>query len=210
MPLISYKNKAGKRLSGVTTIISGNLGWNTQPLMYWAWQEGIEGRNFRDTAETAASIGTIAHAMIEHDIKGKEFDTSKYDKELIDKAETSFLAWLEWKDLVAFSPLETEKSLVSEKWQFGGTIDVAAVKKQTCIVDLKTSNGVYPDHRIQVSAYGKLWQENYPDNPIQSYYILQLGKEDGSFHYHYWPSLENEWEAFKACLVLHNLKKKIK
>lgn len=208
MPLIIYKNKDGKRLPGVTTVL-GNLGWNRDALMYWAWAEGIEGRNFRETADKAANIGTIAHAMIEADLKGKEFDSSKYDKGMIDKAETSYLAWLEWKDLVKFELLESEKSLVSEKYQFGGTIDIAAIKKITAIVDLKTSKGVYPDHKIQVAAYGKLWNENYPDNPIQAYYILQLGKEDGSFHYHYWPELEKAWQAFLAVRKLHTLKKEV-
>ena len=209
MPLIIYKNKEGKRISGVTTIISGNLGWNTRPLMYWAWQEGIEGRNFQDTSQKAADIGTIAHAMIEADLKGKDFDSSKHEKDMIEKAETSYHAWLEWKELVSFKLLESEKSLVSEKYQFGGTIDIAAIKNVTAIVDLKTSKAVYPDHKIQVAAYGRVWNENYPDNPIQAYYILQLGKEDGSFHYHYWPNLDKAWKVFSALLEIHNLKKEV-
>ena len=209
MPMIIYKNKEGKRLSGVTTIIGSNLGWNTQPLMYWAWQEGIEGRNFRDTSQKAADIGTIAHAMIEANLKGKDFDTIQYEKEMIDKAETAYQAWLEWKNLVDFQLLDSEKSLVSEKYQFGGTIDVAVIKKVTAIVDLKTSKAVYSDHKIQVAAYGRLWNENYPDNPIQAYYILQLGKEDGSFHYHYWPNLDKAWDVFSALLKIHNLKKEV-
>ena len=208
MPLIIYKNSENKRISGVTTIIS-SLGWNKQALMYWAWNEGIEGRNFRDTSQKAANIGTIAHAMIEADLKGKEFDSSKFDKDMIDKAETAYLAWLEWKELVSFNLLESEKSLISEEHQFGGTIDIAVIKNVTAILDLKTSKDIYSDHKIQIAAYGKLWDENYPNNPIQAYYILQLGKEDGSFHYHYWPSLEEAWEAFLALLKLHQLKKKI-
>ena len=209
MPKIIYKNKNGKRLSGVTTVIGGNLGWNKEALLWWANQMGLDGKNHRDVAEKEADIGTIAHAMIEADLKGKEFDTSKYDKDMIDKAETSYLAWLEWKELVSFKVLESEKSLISEKYQFGGTIDIAAIKKITAIVDLKTSKAVYADHKIQVAAYGRLWNENYPDNPIQAYYILQLGKEDGSFHYHYWPNLEKAWEAFEALLILHKLKKEV-
>jgi hypothetical protein len=45
MPLYIYKTKDGLRVPGVTTVIGGNLGWNKQALMYWAWNEGIEGRN---------------------------------------------------------------------------------------------------------------------------------------------------------------------
>ena len=209
MPRIDYRLKDGTRVPGTTTIISSNLGWNTQPLLYWAWQQGKDGKDFRETSKAAADAGTIAHSMIEADLHGKEFK-SDAPKEILSKAETSFLAYLEFKDVVGISPVATELSLVSEEWKFGGTIDVAMIKKVPAILDLKTSSGVYPEHRIQVSAYGKLYNEHNPENPIQAYYILQLGKEDGSFHYHYWPELENEWEAFKCLLILHGLKKKIK
>lgn len=212
MPRIIYKNANGKRVSGVTTIIGSNLGWSAKALQYWAWNEGIEGRNYRDTLSRAADAGTIAHSLIEADLKGKKWEDfiwPEVESEIKDKAETSYLAWLEWKETVSFKLLESEKSLVSEKYQFGGTIDIAAVKNTTAIVDLKTSKGVYPDHKVQVAAYGRLWNENYPDNPIRAYYILQLGKEDGSFHYHYWPNLDKAWEVFEALLVLHRLKKEV-
>lgn len=209
MPTQIYKVN-GKRVPGVTTVISANLGWNKQALMWWAWSEGIEGRNYRETAEKAASIGTIAHLMIECDLKNQPFNAEKYDHALVEKAEVSYLAWLEWKDLVSFKMLESEIGLVSEKHKFGGTIDIAAIKKVTSIVDLKTSNGTYPDHLIQISAYGQLWNENYPDNPIQAYYLLRLGKDDGSFHYHFWQSLPEAWECFKYLRSLHGLQSILK
>jgi hypothetical protein len=36
VPRIPYKNRAGKRLSGATTVISANLGWNKEALKWWA------------------------------------------------------------------------------------------------------------------------------------------------------------------------------
>ncbi len=209
MPTKNYILKDGTRVSGVTTIINSNLAWNKQALLFWAWNEGKEGRDFRKTTQDAADAGTIAHAMIEADLHGKKYEGTS-SKEIMDKAETSFLAYLEFKDVVGLSPIATELSLVSEEYGYGGTIDVTMIKKVPAILDLKTSKDVYPDHRIQVSAYGKLYNEHNPENPIQAYYILQLGKEDGSFHYHYWPELEDEWQAFLCLLKLHNLKKKIK
>ena len=97
MPRITYKTKDGKMVSGTTTIIGQNLGWNKQPLMWWAWKEGMEGRHFRDTAEKAADAGTIAHYLIDCDIKGTDPDVSKHPGDLISKAETCFLNYLEWK-----------------------------------------------------------------------------------------------------------------
>jgi len=212
MPAIDYRTKKGGRVSGVTTIISGNLAWNKQALMYWAWNEGKEGRDFRKTRDAAADVGMIAHAMVEGDLKGKPYKPAVgIDKSIIDKAENAYLAYLEFKDVVGLKMIESEKSMVSEEFKFGGTIDIAAIKKVTAIIDLKTSKQIYADHKIQISAYGKLWNENIPENPIQAYYILKLGKEDGSFSYHYFPpdALEKEWMVFKALLILHNLKKQI-
>ena len=210
MPIRIYRLKDGSRVPGVTTVISGSLGYNKQALMYWAWNEGIEGRNYRDTSQKAADIGTIAHAMIEANLKNKEYDSSAIPKDMLDKAENAYLAWLEWKDLVSFKLLASELSLVSEQYKFGGCIDIAVIKKVPCIIDLKTSNSVYADHLIQISAYGNLYSEHHPEAPIQGYYLLRLGKEDGGFSYHYWPTLPEAWEAFKALLVLHNLSKKLK
>jgi hypothetical protein len=208
MPKIDYRNADGKSLPGVTTIIGNNNGWNKGQLMGWAFNRGKEGKSLRD--QEALDVGTIAHLMIECDLKSRPFAMPDVDKKIIEKAENSFLAWLEWKDTVGINMIESEKSLVSEEYQYGGTIDVADVRKVVSILDLKTSNDVYVDHRIQISAYGKLWNENFPDKPIQAYYLLRLGKVDGSFAYHYWPSLNKEWEVFKYWLALEKLRKELK
>ncbi len=209
-----YRTADGKRVPGVTTVIGGNLGWNKESLMHWANAEGLEGRHHRDTSQKAADIGTTAHAMIEAELKGIDWrqavDLRGVTPEMIAKAENAVGAWHEWRGTVNFSLLGSEVPLVSEAHNYGGTIDVAAVKRVTSIVDLKTSNGIYPDHLIQVAAYGQLWNEHHPEDPICAYYILQLGKEDGSFHYHYWRELDVPWRAFLHLLGLHELKRLIR
>jgi hypothetical protein len=186
------------------------LGANKGALMYWAWQQGRDGLDFRDTAEKAASIGTITHEMIECNLKGVEFNKSKYNAELVDKAENGYLAYLEWRDFVSLSDVKSELSLVSELYGYGGTIDIAAVKKVKSIIDLKTSGGTYEDHLMQIAAYGQLYTENYPDDPIKAYYLLRLGKEDGSFHYHYYPDLSVAWDSFLHLLGVYRNQKILK
>lgn len=211
MPRIEYRNKEGTRLPSVTTIISQNLGWNKRALMHWAWNEGMETRDYRETSGRAADVGTIAHHLVECDLKELPFDPSPWPETLVAKAEPAFNAWQEWRALVDFKTIASEISLVSEEHQFGGTIDVAAIKNKHCILDLKTSNGVYADHLVQISAYGRLWNENYPGDPkIEGFYLLRLGKHDGSFHYHYWPQLDDAWEVFQHLLRLHHFQKQIK
>jgi hypothetical protein len=196
---------------GVTTIIGNNLGWNKNQLMHWAWNEGKEGRNYKDTSQKAADAGTIAHYLIECDIKNKKPDVAMWlDRDLLNQAETCYLNFLEWKEMVRFELIESEIHLVSETHKYGGTIDCYAyVNGQPCIVDFKTSNGLYPDYLIQLSAYKKLLEENVT-KLIGGLHLLRIDKETASFHHHFWQDLPEAWEAFLNLLNLHNLQKKLK
>ena len=220
MPAIQYKNAEGKRVSGVTTIIGQNLGWNKQPLMYWANQMGLDGKNHRDAAKIEADAGTIAHAMIEADIKEVEFhpDAEKIGFEIVEKAETSYLNFLDWKETVNFKVIDTEVHLVSEKHQYGATPDcLAEIKSKTSLFDWKTGSGLYTDHLIQLAAYAKVIEEVYSasdghpfTNLSGGIYLLRIGKEDASWHWHWWDALPEAEEAFMHLLELHKLQKVLK
>jgi len=99
MPANIYKTADGKRVPGVTTVIGGNLGWNKQALMYWANQVGLDGRNHREVSEEAADTGTIAHAMVEAELKGLDWkelvDIKGVTDEQLGRAENAYLAWME-------------------------------------------------------------------------------------------------------------------
>jgi hypothetical protein len=177
--------------------------------MHWAWKEGSEGRNYRETRDKAADIGTLAHAMVEADIRKHDFPEPKKgdSDEMWEKAMNCYSAWEQWKKEVQFEPVATEQPLVSRRLKFGGTLDVATVRAAVAILDLKTSKDVYPDHLIQLAAYKLLWNENNPKTLVKDCYLLRLGK-DGSFAYYFYPdlSLEGPKDAFLRLLELHQLK----
>lgn len=218
MPTIPYKDSEGKRIPGVTTVIS-NLGWSTNQLMYWAWAEGMAGRNFRDTSQTACDVGTLVHSYIEADIHGNP--PPEIPPELEDQVSNAVLGWMHWKDMSQFKPLQTEVSLVSDRLKFGGTFDLAAVIGRPVLADLKSSKGIYPNHKIQISSYGWLWdnadlqfidgvwRDWKPEFKLEGLALLQVGKEDGSFHYHFWHELNNGWKVFEHLLAIHKLKKSL-
>lgn len=220
MPAIKYINSKGERLSGVTTIISQNLGWNTGALTYWAWDCGMNGKDYRKVSQEAADIGTFVHAILEADILGRPWPEVPVDlKEQVDNA---VLGYLHWKDTVNFKPLRTEISLVDEVRGFGGTMDLVMVAKHNILSDHKSSKGIYPDHKVQISTYRKLWDEAQWElvdgnlipwtKPceINGLALLQVGKLDGSFHYHFWPELNKGWEVFECLLKIHKLQKVLK
>lgn len=212
MPTIQYRNKVGERVPGVTTVIGQNCGWSKKGLMYWAWDCGVKGLDYRKVSDFAASAGTIAHEMIEFDLKGKKFDGSKYLPELVQKAETSYLNFLEWKDNMKFEIVEIEPHLVSEQFQYGLTPDVIPrVKNRLCIFDWKTGNDIYPDTLCQLEAYRRGWDEVHPDTPIEGgYHLIRLSKEEAAFVHYYWQELPGAWEAYLDLLDLHNRVKVLK
>jgi hypothetical protein len=66
MPAIIYKNKDGQRIPSVTTVLN-QWGIKTQPLIYWAYKKGEEGKPLYEKEE--AEVGTLAHMMLEYYIK---------------------------------------------------------------------------------------------------------------------------------------------
>lgn len=184
----------GKRIPSVTTIIS-----RFKPaggLIHWAWQQGVDGKDYRETRDKAADAGTIAHSMVEADIHGHQFNYGGVDAEVLARAEGAFQAYKEWKAQTNLRVAETEVSLVSREYRFGGTLDAMFIREKLSLGDWKTSNAIYPDYLIQLGAYALLWEEHYPERPIQGgFHLLRFNKADSpsdpvAFSHHYWSDLE--------------------
>ncbi len=201
-----YKNKAGKRLAGVTTIVK-NLGWNTDALIAWARREALEGNDPDKIRDMSADIGTLAHYLCECDASGSKPDLSEYSQNHIEIAQKCFESYIEWKDLHKAKVIHSELSLVSEKYQFGGTIDMVYQSGgKTILGDIKTSSGIFAEMKVQVSAYQKLLEEN--GCQVDDVYILHLSK-DGGFTPYKINKTDTYWDIFKHCLELNKLKKLI-
>lgn len=202
-----YKLKSGKIVRGVTTIIGENLGWNKNALIGWARKKALAGEDPTTIKEEAGNIGTISHYLCESDAKGIKPDTSQYSKAHIDIAKICFLGYLEWKKLHNIKEIKSEIPLVSELYRFGGTIDMLYKSDGKWILgDIKTSSGIYVDHKIQVSAYYQLLKEFGYD--IKEVYILHLAK-NGEFAQHKLPNIDKYWQVFLRCLELDRLKREI-
>lgn len=206
------KGGYGKGIVGVTTVLN-IWGANKGPLMYWAWAQGKDGKDFRETRDAAADAGTLAHSFIEAELKGEPLpSTDGIDPEVVSKAETSYIAWLDWAKLVDFQVVETEVSLVDQELKFGGTMDKVAIQNKLTLTDWKTSKGgvAYPEYWVQLAAYDHLWNLHFPDQIIHNYYLLILDKEQGGFSYHYKNNLVKHWDFFFHLLQAYHLYKEIK
>ena len=197
-----YKKKDGTRVAGVTTI----LGILSKPaLIHWAWNLGCKGEDYRKVRDKAASIGTIGHYLIECHLKKQTPKLDDYSKNDIDKAETAFLAYLDFEKNHHLKVLGSEIQLVSEKYGYGGTIDCyAELDGKTALIDFKTSNGVWPEMRCQVAAYAELLREHGKE--VDECHLLRIDKDTGEFHHHPMKDLTREWKLFKGLCKIYPLK----
>lgn len=178
--------------------------------MYWAWNCGKEGKDFREERDKAADAGTMAHAAVECWVKGENFAFSG-NPEVVQKAEKAFSAFIEWADQTKLKVDQTELPLVSEKYAFGGTFDAILVGTKRAMGDWKSSNGIYGEYLAQLAAYGQLWAENFPDEPIEGgYHLLRFDKTHGDFTHKWWGDLTAGWEYFLRLREAYEFDKELK
>ena len=209
-PKGGYKNAAGKRIPGTTTIIGRFK--DSGALLWWAFGQGKaaergEIESLYDKRDEAADIGTLAHSMVEAHIRGEELP-----KDVPAQAQSAFDAYLKWESMSKLKVIEQEMSLVSEVHQFGGTPDaIGEIDGELCLIDWKTSKGVYQDMLIQLAAYRLIWHENYPDRPLSGgSHLCKFSKEHGDFSHHYWPNLDDAERQFILFREAYELDKGLK
>lgn len=173
---IVYKNAAGKRLPGVTTVL-GML--NKPALLKWAWQLGKDGIELEKAREKAADIGTIAHALCESHLRGLELETDNITPEMLDRAETSFLKFLAFWEKEELTVEAVELPMVSERMQVGGCLDILARRPtgKRVLVDLKSGKAIYDEMLIQVATYAAMYEETHAEI-VDEVFIVRIGKED--------------------------------
>jgi len=204
---ITYKLQDGMAVPGVTTIL-GVL--NKPALVKWANNLGLQGVDSSKYVDEKASIGTLAHQMIADYLKGKETDTSEYSKVQIDQAENAVLSFLEWEKTHHIDTQLVEEPLVSELHKFGGTIDcLGTINGELCLIDFKTSRGIFPEMLIQVAAYKQLLIEHGHD--VTQTIILRIGRtEDEGFEDRRVNELAKRWQIFQHCLEIYQLQREVK
>ena len=213
-PKGGYKNEAGKRIVGVTTV--GGVFGDKGALIRAANYLGLDGKTVQQEWYTKASnIGTLGHDLFEHWLLyglanrvGPQVDCSPYSNEECAKANTAAHAAITWFGQTKMEIVWTEKPLVSEKMQCGGTPD-ALGKDHTgkhVILDWKTG-GVYGSALFQVAAYKIIVEENFPEIKIEGFHIVRFAKDTGDFVHRYYPELDKQVEAFPQMVKLYRLLK---
>jgi len=218
----------GKRVPGGSTI-AGVIG-EPGGLMFWAYAQGKEHQRLVDAGEPAptglydkrdeaADTGTVAHELVEqwilhHTPPGSTGDVAEQHSITEDMAASSLLAfqaYMSWEKQSKLEIVETEMPMISKVHRFGGTPDaIGLLDGQYCLLDWKTSNGVYADHLVQLALYGILVRECTDYDLSGGFHLLRFSKEHGDFTHHYWRDLSDAARAGLLCRELYELRKQLK
>lgn len=210
-PRQGYRTADGSKVPSVTTILSRFK--DSGALMKWAYTTGREHgyleasgqpapASLYEVSSKAADIGTAAHAMVEVSIDGGNPETAAAYLELNaedqSKAANAYGMYKAWASQSRLEIIDQEMALVSEKFRFAGTPDaIGRIDGQLCLVDWKTSNGVYSDYLLQLAAYRLLWEENHPDKLLTGgFHLCRFAKEYGDFAHHYYRDLDDALTMF--------------
>ncbi len=186
-PKTGYFLRDGTQIPGTTTVCGAYK--KSGPLIHWAWEQGMQNIDYRETRDKAGAAGTAVHAQIEEVLKKD--------------------GRLTWPGLTHIKVVEQETHLVSESYRYGGTPDAIGIDDQGryVLLDWKTSKGVYTDFQMQLAAYTHVWDETCPPGKkltggVDLVHFSKTGEFIQALPYNVpelpdSPSLEDSWEQFK-------------
>lgn len=188
----------GDRKTGVTTIL--NIKDKSTALVSWATdlsseylclklkEKGsvtIEDIYYAEELHSvrkneAADIGTKIHDWAEHYIKYKLKEKGYTMPQMPDEKEVQIgiNAFLDWEKEHDVKFVSSERVVYSRKYDYIGKMDIEAkVDGQVCLVDLKSSNGLYNTVRMQTAAYAKADEEERKKKVYVGRWAIRLAKE---------------------------------
>jgi hypothetical protein len=144
--------------------------------------------------ENAGGEGTIAHELIDGYWKGEKYDISQKPE----KVQQYLLAFEEFVKQHNPKVIETEGVVFSDTHKYAGAYDgLFEIAGETWLIDWKTSNGIYKEHKIQIIAYKKALEEM--GKKVDKVAIVQL-KNNGLPNTYMVGEQEDEVDVFDAFL----------
>jgi hypothetical protein len=207
-----YATKKGF-VPSVTTILEAY----PKDASYFKWLKEVGG-DADSIRDEAGRRGSVVHEL-----------TEKYDCNeevtfinLYGKPQYKMMEWSMFERYVEFCTLYNpimdiiELHMTSDKLGFAGTLDrVITLNGKTMLIDIKTSNSIYPSYWLQLAAYHKLLMEANKDIKVDSVAILWLNAKtrtmgkNGAIQGIGWQlvvkdikEIKKDWELF---MVTHKL-----
>lgn len=151
----------------------------------------------------AGDKGSKVHNAIENLIAGQTIkmedrymnNSTNTEEELNSEEYEAICSFARWVDDYSPEFLKNEITAISEAYGYAGTIDcICRIKDQLYIVDFKTSQYIWPEMEIQISAYKQAISEDYKGRDFKLA-ILQLGYKKNKKLYKF-TEVDDKFELF--------------
>lgn len=157
--------------------------------------------------EEAADIGTEIHEWVEKYVKnqigeiGYETPPETPGREEVGIGVRGFLEWVD-QHHVKF--LSSEKIVYSLAHGFIGTDDILAiVDGKRCVVDIKSSNGLYNTVRLQTAGYARA-EEEESGKKVEGRWAVRVAKEtEVEYHNRMQEKGKTEYPPYRAFEALY-------
>jgi hypothetical protein len=160
----------------------------------------------RNKKEEAADIGTMAHRWIEGHLRGETNELPANEA-----ARNACNAALDWLRTHSHEPVAIEQRVYSKRHNFAGTLDyLSRVDGNLCLVDWKSSSGLWPEYFLQTSAYVAAYEEEHKET-ISGRWLIRIDKATGLFDARFSSRSEQrkDYKAFLAALTLFKRHKEL-
>lgn len=151
-----YQTESGKYVPSVTTI--GDAYPKGPEYFAWLKKVGEDADSIRDEA---GRRGSIVHELTEKYDAGEEIsllsETGRIGFKLSEWA--MFERYVDFRSRFELEILLCEFNIINEKLGYAGTLDrVVEMNGKKILLDIKTSNSIYPFYWLQLAAYKKLYE----------------------------------------------------
>lgn len=179
----------GKRKTGVTTYLGikdksqGLVSWATEVYLNHLFDRLSKGpiteediiigwTKHQEFKAKAAAVGDEVHQWVESYINGDKPEMPEQRE-----AQIGVTAFLDWEAAHKVKFISSERVIYSKKHDYIGKMDIEAkVNGKLCLIDIKTSNGMYNEFYMQTAAYVKADEEE-SKRKYGGRWIIRLSKE---------------------------------
>lgn len=189
-----------EKLPSVTRVVSL---LSSKHLLEWSNKLGLNGVILEEYLEERSSVGELVHTMILDYIEGNDTVLKAYNQYAIDEANRIFNRFLDFWNTYKLNPLLVEEKIYTDK--YCGIIDLYATSaNKHILIDFKTGF-LKLTHKIQVSAYKKLLEDN--GLKVDEVYILSLTLKSDSYIFARIYDTDKYYACFMHLLEVYNLLK---
>jgi hypothetical protein len=153
-----YLSEKGNYIPSVTSILDAY----PKDAGFYKWLKDV-GSDADSIRDEAGRRGSVVHELTEKYDAGEEVTFLSNDG----NPRFKMLEWSMFERYVEFSTtynptiLTMEMHMISDNLGFAGTIDrTVNLNGLDMLIDIKTSNQIYPSYWLQLAAYNKLLEEN--------------------------------------------------